>query len=539
MECWIGQRPMGRSTYVVGVPEEADTKALLTRSWIMIGQLKQLAELRDQGILTDEEFNAQRLGYSHEQGHAAASVAHRFDQITAGREGAGRSRKGPSGTGATSSRPTSPSGAWSAPTVPTPPALDGNHLCRASRSGYQRPETSNMTHRACARYARLPLPRGLIVVLGVTGILVSVLALRQFAEIIGPVLLALVLVVGVHPLTGFLRRRGAPMWLAATTTLLALVLVIFGLAASLALSVAQLATLIPTYQDSFTALVNNLRAWLGSFGVGPDQLQAALSQINFANVAAVVADLLGGYGRRVLQPAVPAVRGGVHGHRRRPGSRGGWPGRSGSARRSSARWTGSRPAPALPAGLDGVRGDRGGHRRRLPLAGRGPVAAAVGAARVHHQLHPQRRIHHRDDAARAAGPARGRTGLMLTVIVAYSVINFIIQSVIQPKILADAVNLSLTLTFLSLVFWAFVIGPIGALLAVPLTLLMKALLLDADPNTRWISSLLEGGPPPLEDAADDVATTRAGPKPASDEVASQGAASEDASPPGIALAGDG
>jgi hypothetical protein len=84
------------------------------------------------------------------------------------------------------------------------------------------------------------------------------------------------------------------------------------------------------------------------------------------------------------------------------------------------------------------------------------------------------------------------------------VINFIIQSVIQPKILADAVNLSLTLTFLSLVFWAFVIGPIGALLAVPLTLLMKALLLDADPNTRWISSLLEGGPPPPED--EDAAT---------------------------------
>jgi predicted PurR-regulated permease PerM len=71
----------------------------------------------------------------------------------------------------------------------------------------------------------------------------------------------------VHPLTGFLRRRGAPMWLAATTTLLALVLVIFGLAASLALSVAQLAALIPTYQDSFTALVSDLRAWLGSRGM--------------------------------------------------------------------------------------------------------------------------------------------------------------------------------------------------------------------------------------------------------------------------------
>jgi AI-2 transport protein TqsA len=78
----------------------------------------------------------------------------------------------------------------------------------------------------------------------------------------------------------------------------------------------------------------------------------------------------------------------------------------------------------------------------------------------------------------------------------------------------------------------------GAILAVPLTLLTKALLLDVDPSTRWMSGLITGGPAPPEDAADDVATTRAGPKPASDEVASQGAASEDASPPGIALAGD-
>jgi hypothetical protein len=80
-----------------------------------------------------------------------------------------------------------------------------------------------------------------------------------------------------------------------------------------------------------------------------------------------------------------------------------------------------------------------------------------------------------------------------------------IQSIIQPKIMADAANLSLTLTFLSLVFWAFVIGPPGAVLAVPLTLLTKALLLDVDPNTRWISSLVTGGLAPPEVAVTDVA----------------------------------
>ena len=92
---------------------------------------------------------------------------------------------------------------------------------------------------------------------------------------------------------------------------------------------------------------------------------------------------------------------------------------------------------------------------------------------------------------------------MIIVIVAYPVINFVIQSIIQPKFVSDAVNLSLSLTFLSLVFWAFVIGPLGAVLAIPLTLLAKALLLDVDPNTRWISSLLVGGPVPPEEAESD------------------------------------
>ena len=341
--------------------------------------------------------------------------------------------------------------------------------------------------------------------LAATGILVSVLALRQFAEILGPVLLALVLVVGVHPLTGFLRRRGAPMWLAATTTLLALVLVIFGLAALLALSVAQLAALIPTYQDSFTALVNDLRAWLGSFGVGPDQLQAAFSQINFADVAAVVADLLAGMAAVfsnmlfllfvVAFMAIDAT---------------GFSRRLARAKRQRGEVVGA---------LDGFA--HGTRSYLLVTTVFGAIVAAIDASFLWLVGVPLPLLwgllafitNYIPNVGFIIGvipPAllallEGGPGLMLAVIVAYSVINFIIQSVIQPKILADAVNLSLTLTFLSLVFWAFVIGPIGALLAVPLTLLMKALLLDADPNTRWISSLLEGGPPPTEDEDADAA----------------------------------
>ncbi len=69
---------------------------------------------------------------------------------------------------------------------------------------------------------------------------------------------------------------------------------------------------------------------------------------------------------------------------------------------------------------------------------------------------------------------------MLLIIAVYIVLNFIIQSVIQPKFVGDAVGLSVSLTFLSLIFWTWVLGPVGAFLAVPLSLLTKALLVDVD-----------------------------------------------------------
>jgi predicted PurR-regulated permease PerM len=84
--------------------------------------------------------------------------------------------------------------------------------------------------------------------------------------------------------------------------------------------------------------------------------------------------------------------------------------------------------------------------------------------------------------------------LMVAVIVVYSVINFVIQSLIQPRVVGDTVGLSAMLTFLSLVFWTWVVGPLGALLAVPLTLLVRAVLVEADPRTRWALPLIAGTP---------------------------------------------
>ena len=79
---------------------------------------------------------------------------------------------------------------------------------------------------------------------------------------------------------------------------------------------------------------------------------------------------------------------------------------------------------------------------------------------------------------------------VIAVIVVYGVINGVIQSVIQPRVVGKAVNLSQTITFFSVLFWAVVIGPIGAILAIPLTLLVRLMLVDTNPAMSWIRPML-------------------------------------------------
>jgi len=84
--------------------------------------------------------------------------------------------------------------------------------------------------------------------------------------------------------------------------------------------------------------------------------------------------------------------------------------------------------------------------------------------------------------------------LMLLVIVVYSVLNFVVQSLIQPRFAGHSVGLSSAVAFLSLIFWTWVLGPLGALLSIPLTLLAKCLLVDIDPRARWADALLRSSP---------------------------------------------
>lgn len=82
----------------------------------------------------------------------------------------------------------------------------------------------------------------------------------------------------------------------------------------------------------------------------------------------------------------------------------------------------------------------------------------------------------------------------LIVVIAYSVLNVVIQSIIQPKYTGESVGITPIVSFLSLLLWTAVFGALGALIALPFTLMIKAMLIDNDPRLRWVNALISSHP---------------------------------------------
>ena len=285
--------------------------------------------------------------------------------------------------------------------------------------------------------------------------------------------------------------------------------IILSMLAALTLAVSRLATLLPAYGPQFTDLLNQATDRLDELGIGEDQLRSAVDQLSLSNLVGPLQRLLGGV-TTVLSDAFFIVALVFFLALEAAGF---------SGRLTAA--AGQRPQ--LVAALK----DFASNTRRYVAVSTifGLVVAAVDVVALYWLGVPLPLLwgllsfitNYIPNVGFVLGlvpPAllallEGGVGRMVAVIVAYSIINVVFQSVIQPMVVGDAVGLSATVTFLSLVFWAFVFGPLGALLAVPLSLLAKALLVDADPALHWLRPLLVGSSAPGdEDAAASGAAKR-------------------------------
>jgi predicted PurR-regulated permease PerM len=88
----------------------------------------------------------------------------------------------------------------------------------------------------------------------------------------------------------------------------------------------------------------------------------------------------------------------------------------------------------------------------------------------------------------------GGVGSAIAVVTVYTVINIVVQTIIQPRFTGDAVGISAAVAFASLIFWAYVLGTLGALLAIPATLFVKSLLLDNSVPASWVNALVTSSP---------------------------------------------
>ncbi len=77
----------------------------------------------------------------------------------------------------------------------------------------------------------------------------------------------------------------------------------------------------------------------------------------------------------------------------------------------------------------------------------------------------------------------------LVVAGGYAAINILIGSVLEPRIIGRGLGLSTLVVFLSLIFWGWLLGPVGMLLSIPLTIMAK-ILLESQPNSRWMGIVL-------------------------------------------------
>lgn len=328
---------------------------------------------------------------------------------------------------------------------------------------------------------------GTKVLISLAAAVIVLIGLSRIPSIVGPVFLALVLTICVYPLKQKLLARGAPPLVATMASILSVYAILGALVAAMWVSAVQFTKLLPQFAPQIAELRANLRVFLhDTLGIGDEQVRSILDSIDLGSLLNAAYSLLGsalnigsgsvfllllilfmsidaGYYPTILAvvkekraPVVDAL--------------------TNFAKLSRSFMIMTTIFGAIVALLNltlllilGVPG--AGLWAMLAF-----VCGFIPFIGFWISLVP---------AAIMALLAGGLPSFF-AVVAFYGVINSLIQSIIQPKFVAGSVNLNMTLTFLSVIFWSALLGPLGALMAVPLSLFARAILVDAHPQSAWL-----------------------------------------------------
>ncbi|MCK0117128.1 AI-2E family transporter [Isoptericola sp. S6320L] len=339
----------------------------------------------------------------------------------------------------------------------------------------------------------------------------AVLAAVHFASgVLAPLFLAAVIIIICHPVRFPLEAHGWPRWAATVVVVVVAYLILAAFLAMLVWAGFRFAELVQSYIPQLAASVADVEDQLAATGIDTqitDTVTSWLQPSNILSVAGTVSGTVVTIGTAFFFVLAYAVFMAVDAARYSTAREHFGTTRADAIDRSTRFSTGVRryyvvnaTFGAVVAVVDGV----ALWLLNVPGAGIWAILAFVtnfvpNIGFVLGLVPPM-----------VMGFVVGGWQLALAVVAVYCVVNVVLQVFVQPKFVADAVSLSLTLSFVSVVFWTFVIGPLGAILAIPLTLLVRALVLEGDPRNNWLrwlsgDDVTDGVPPDRTDrAADDA-----------------------------------
>lgn len=331
------------------------------------------------------------------------------------------------------------------------------------------------------RHPVAPLTQYLV---ALASVVIIVAGMRASAEILAPILFGFVLATAVAPLIDWLSRLGMPRLLAWLTVIVGVVVVGLVLIGVLLDSAAAFAQRLPVYQTLMAGRAAELSRWLASRGLAGPEL-GALLQTNAQEVRQTGDRLLGELisvlysGLLVLVVALLFL--------------------------VASPFRTSRQLPHPPGTASGLLAfSRAVQQTMLGLTQTNLVTAVVITLWL--------RFFRVDFAVMwgllafflgyvpnvgvlvAAVPPTllalilygGSTALIVAVGLAAIVV---IVNIVTNALTASSIALSPVTAFIAFVFWAWVLGPLGTLLAFPLTVAVK-LILEVYPNTRWLAALM-------------------------------------------------
>lgn len=327
--------------------------------------------------------------------------------------------------------------------------------------------------------------------LGGGGLVLLVAGMRATADVLNPFLLALIFAFVFGPTLGWLRQKGLPGWVALLLTIFLIFLGAILLLVFIGTAVNDLVETLPTYQSSAQDQTSNLQETLSNLGLNG---QSILNAFDPTKIFGVIANILSevisagaatifmlfilafmlyetlGMSRKLRQPRIVDNQ---------------------FVKRFVSFGSDIRRYVLVLTWINLLVGI--GDTILLLILGVdfavlwGLLAWFMGyipSVGFWLALIPPVML-----AYAESGPVTA-----LIVFLGYVLINGSVQNVVQPKLMGDQLNLSPLVVIASLFIWTWVLGPLGALIAVPMTMAVQQLILGSSEGSMWLADLMGAAP---------------------------------------------